>query len=65
MIKHSLDTVKDAVEYLNPGQTVIFFGEESAVASTSHNDWTTPQRDGFHKHFRKYSERQWLDNNRQ
>ena len=42
MIKHSLDTVKDAVEYLNPGQTVIFFGEESAVASTSHNDWTTP-----------------------
>ena len=21
MIKHSLDTVKDAVEYLNPGQT--------------------------------------------
>ena len=42
MIKHSLDTVKDAVEYLNPGQTVICFGEESAVASTSHNDWTTP-----------------------
>ena len=48
MIKHSLDTVKDAVEYLNPGQTVICFGEESAVASptnlrkTSHNDGTTP-----------------------
>ena len=42
MLKDSLNTVKDAVEYLNPGQTVICFGKESAVASTSQDDWTTP-----------------------
>ena len=46
MIKHSLDTVKDAVEYLNPGQTPVIAFDQPLFALAKKVQWHHPQTYG-------------------
>ena len=46
MIKHFLDTVKDAVEYLNPGQTPVIAFDQPLFALAKKVQWHHPQTYG-------------------
>ena len=53
MNKQSLDTVEEAVENINPRKTPVIAFNQSFICFSeegtgiSHNDETTPHRDGF------------------
>ena len=42
MIKHSMDVVKAAVDYLNPGQVLVLAADQPLFALAKQIQWTWP-----------------------